>query len=228
MKASVLVASVGGRRVADARRHLQRAELHGLVDRDIEGDDAAGDLVEAGEQRAFVGDLLRRRFGDDLVAGLRRDVGRRQRAARRALARRQTGNCRRASVGRRQRLRLHAGPGRLLPGLSGILRLRILLLGILLLRIALVRVTLVGVALVRILRIALRPRAGHARWRTRRRAENRFERIKELRRRRTDAERGPQRERCGNEADGAERSGHRARSVSRNYAGTPAGLGLAG
>ena len=45
-----------GRRagVADARRHLQRAELHGLADGDIEGDDAAGDLVEPGEQRALV------------------------------------------------------------------------------------------------------------------------------------------------------------------------------
>ena len=39
-------------RVADARRHLQRAELHRLVDRHVEGDDAAGDLVEAGEHRA--------------------------------------------------------------------------------------------------------------------------------------------------------------------------------
>ena len=35
--------------MADARRHLQRAELHRLVDQHVEGDGAAGDLVEAGE-----------------------------------------------------------------------------------------------------------------------------------------------------------------------------------
>ena len=58
-KASVCGASVGGPRVADPRRHLQRAELHRLVDVDVEGDDAAGDLVEAGEDRDRVGDLAR-------------------------------------------------------------------------------------------------------------------------------------------------------------------------
>ena len=56
-------------RVADARRHLQRAELHRLVDRDVERDDAAGDLVEAGEHRGRIGDALRRRLDHDLVAG---------------------------------------------------------------------------------------------------------------------------------------------------------------
>ena len=39
-------------RVADPRRHLQRAELHGFADRRIEGDGAAGDLVEAGKHGA--------------------------------------------------------------------------------------------------------------------------------------------------------------------------------
>ena len=34
---------------ANARRHLEGAELHGLVDGDVEGDDLAGDLVEAAE-----------------------------------------------------------------------------------------------------------------------------------------------------------------------------------
>ena len=78
-----------GRRagVAGARRHLQRAELHGLADRHVEIDDAAGDLVEAGEQRALVDDLLRRRLDDHLVAGLQCAVGgRRWRPARRKLA----------------------------------------------------------------------------------------------------------------------------------------------
>ena len=45
--------AVGGRRlgrrprIAGARRHLERAETHGLVDCHIEADDAAGDLIEA-------------------------------------------------------------------------------------------------------------------------------------------------------------------------------------
>src|SRR5262249_19208397 len=34
-------------REARARRQLQRTELHGLTDRHVEADDAAGDLVEA-------------------------------------------------------------------------------------------------------------------------------------------------------------------------------------
>ena len=45
-------------RVADARRHLQRAELHRLVDIDVEGDDAPGDLVDAGEFGDRIGDSL--------------------------------------------------------------------------------------------------------------------------------------------------------------------------
>ena len=73
-------------RVADARRHLQRAELHRLVQRNVERDDAAGDLVEAGEHRRIVRDLLRRRRDHDLVVR-RRGRGRRLagRAARLAL-----------------------------------------------------------------------------------------------------------------------------------------------
>ena len=46
-------------RVADARRHLQRAELHRLVDQHVEVDGAAGDLVEAGE----LGDRIADRRG---------------------------------------------------------------------------------------------------------------------------------------------------------------------
>ena len=50
-KASVLRRLGRRPRVAGARRHLQRAELHRLVDGDVERDDAAGDLVEPGEDR---------------------------------------------------------------------------------------------------------------------------------------------------------------------------------
>ena len=60
----------GGARVAGLRLHPQRAELHGLGHVHVELDDAAGDLVESGEHRLLVDDLLRRRRGDDLVAGL--------------------------------------------------------------------------------------------------------------------------------------------------------------
>ncbi len=45
-------------RVAHARRKLQRAELHCLVDINVEGGDAAGDLIEAGEDGDRIGDLL--------------------------------------------------------------------------------------------------------------------------------------------------------------------------
>ena len=63
-----------GRRAGVARtwRHLQRAELHGLADRDVEIDDAAGNLVESRKSAPLVDDLLRRRFGDHFVAGLER------------------------------------------------------------------------------------------------------------------------------------------------------------
>ncbi len=50
-----------GTRIADARHHLQRAELHGFAKRDFERDDPAGDLVEARENRRLVRDLLCRR-----------------------------------------------------------------------------------------------------------------------------------------------------------------------
>src|SRR5262245_22059884 len=63
-------------REAGARRQLQRAELYGLTDRHVEADDAAGDLVEAGELRRFVDDALHRRLGDDLIAWLRRCIER--------------------------------------------------------------------------------------------------------------------------------------------------------
>ena len=66
----MLAASVGRARVAGVGLHPQRAELDGLADILVEIDDAAGDLVEAGEARLLVDDLLRRRLGDDLVAGL--------------------------------------------------------------------------------------------------------------------------------------------------------------
>ena len=57
-KESVLGSSVLRPRVADARRDLQRAELHRLVDIDVEGDDAAGDLVDAGELGDRIADAL--------------------------------------------------------------------------------------------------------------------------------------------------------------------------
>ena len=57
-KESVFGSSAFGPRIADARRHLQRAELHRLVDIDVEGDDAAGDLVDAGELGDRIGDAL--------------------------------------------------------------------------------------------------------------------------------------------------------------------------
>src|SRR5262249_4264127 len=70
------VLRLGGRaRVARARRHLQRAELHGFVDRHVERGDAACDLVEAREHRGRVDDLLRRRRYADLIAWLRPRVG---------------------------------------------------------------------------------------------------------------------------------------------------------
>ena len=111
----------GGRAgVADPRRHLQRAELYRLADRGIEADDAAGDFIEAGEQGAFVRNLLRRRLRHDVIAGLRRHVGGLWRATRRALAGRQASERRLpaahgvdrrcGSAGHRcQRLRLHGG-----------------------------------------------------------------------------------------------------------------------
>jgi hypothetical protein len=54
-------------RVAHARGDLQRPELHRFADPRVEGDDAAGDLVESGEDRPSICDLLRRHFGDDRV-----------------------------------------------------------------------------------------------------------------------------------------------------------------
>src|SRR5206468_9556375 len=59
-------------RVAGTGLHAQRAELHGLADILVEIDDAASDLVEAGEARLLVGDLGGRRLGHDLVTRLQR------------------------------------------------------------------------------------------------------------------------------------------------------------
>jgi hypothetical protein len=44
-------------RITDARRHFQSAELHRLVDRDLEMRDAPGHLVERGEYGDRVLDL---------------------------------------------------------------------------------------------------------------------------------------------------------------------------
>ena len=201
-------------RVADPRRHLQRAELDGLADGGIEGDDAAGDLVEAGEHGGLVGDLLRRRLGDDFVARLRRGVGGLRRAARLALAGKRIDR-RGGALGRGQWLRLHA-PRRGLPGLPRIWLIRIRLLGV-----ALVRIALVGIALVGILRIGLlRTAARHARRRPWRRPKQGFERVEELRSGRQHAERRPCRDRRGDEAGDAKQSGHQA-VLEHGRAGLP-------
>ncbi len=80
-------------RVADPRRNLQGAELHSFVDSDVERDDAAGDLVEAGEYRGGVEDFLGGKRRDHFVARLRRGSAGLRGAARRrlALARRHAG-----------------------------------------------------------------------------------------------------------------------------------------
>jgi hypothetical protein len=46
-------------RVADPRRHFERAELNGLIDRNLEMGDAARHLVERGEHRDRVLDHFR-------------------------------------------------------------------------------------------------------------------------------------------------------------------------
>ena len=71
-----------GRRacVASVSLHPQRAELHGFADILVKVDDAAGDLVETGEDGLLVDDLLGRRLGDDLVPRLQRRRCRRSRA----------------------------------------------------------------------------------------------------------------------------------------------------
>ena len=67
------IGGFGGRTgVAGVGLDAQRAELDGLADILVEIDDAAGDLVEARKARLLVDDLLRRRLGDHLVAGLQR------------------------------------------------------------------------------------------------------------------------------------------------------------
>ena len=54
----MLAASVGGPGIAGVGFHPQRAELDGLADILVEIDDAPGDLVESGEARLLVDDLL--------------------------------------------------------------------------------------------------------------------------------------------------------------------------
>ena len=71
-------------RVANARRHLERAKLHGFVDRDIERNDPSGDLVETRKYRCRIGDALRRRLNHNFVAGLRRRICLLRNIARRA------------------------------------------------------------------------------------------------------------------------------------------------
>src|SRR5262249_45268408 len=133
-----------------------RAALHGLADGCIEGDDAAGDFVEAGEQRTLVGDLLRWRLGDTLVTGRWRDVGGLGSAARLAAAgRKRRIDGRRGALGRGQRLRLHAR-GRTFPGLPRIGLIRVLLLPVARPRVALVRIGWIAL----LLRAGLA--AGHA------------------------------------------------------------------
>ncbi len=78
-----------GTGVAGVGFHPQCTELDGFADILVEIDDAPGDLVEPGKARLLVDDLLRRRLGDDFVAGLQ--GGRRLRhALGLALARRQS------------------------------------------------------------------------------------------------------------------------------------------
>ena len=48
-----------GTRIADTRRHFQRAERDGLIDRNFEMGDAARHLVERGEHRDWVLDDFR-------------------------------------------------------------------------------------------------------------------------------------------------------------------------
>ena len=99
-------------REARARRDLQRAELHRLIDRDVERDDASSDLVEAGEHCRCIRNLQRRRSDHHLVVRRRGRCGRiarltRGRAARLALARRQSRKIRDARL-----IRLCRGPSR--------------------------------------------------------------------------------------------------------------------
>jgi hypothetical protein len=65
--------------------------LHPSPDGHVEAGDAAGDLIEPGELGGAVGNLLRRRLGNHVVAGRRRRVERRHGRTRLALPRRQRG-----------------------------------------------------------------------------------------------------------------------------------------
>src|SRR5262249_47749211 len=82
------------------------AELHRFVDRDIERNDAPGNLVETCKYGSWIGDALRRRLDHDRVARLRRRV------------RRLWGGSRRTWSWRPRGWRLDWGDGRALPGLA--------------------------------------------------------------------------------------------------------------
>jgi hypothetical protein len=78
-------------RIAHAWRHLQSAELHRFVDRNIERNDAPCDLVEACKHCRWIGDALRRRFDGHRIAWLWRRVRRLRNVARGAWTWRQGG-----------------------------------------------------------------------------------------------------------------------------------------
>src|SRR5262249_8192076 len=82
------------------------AELHGCVDRDLERNDAPGNLVEACKNRSWIGDALRRRFHDHRIAWLWRR------------ARRLRSVARRPRTGRQGSRRLSRSGGRPLRGLT--------------------------------------------------------------------------------------------------------------
>src|SRR5262249_56916780 len=83
-----------------------RTELHRLIDRNVERNDAAGDLVETGEHCRRIYDALRRRFNDHRIAWLRCRI------------RRLRGIARRIGTGRQRGWRLTPRNGRAPPRLA--------------------------------------------------------------------------------------------------------------
>src|SRR5262249_19461411 len=149
-------------------------------------DDAARDLVEAGEQRPRVADALRRRLGDHLVTGLWRGVGW-LRAARRPRDRRARKRLppppAPPTPGRRERPRLDASRGARRTGSRWIASRRRVGVGR---RIVRLRRIILARRIIRLRRwvvrlrwvVSLRRRrlltpARNIRWRARRRPENR-------------------------------------------------------